>query len=198
MPHTTTGRNNMLGAIGITHASLHSAFPGNTGANEISGGSPAYARKAVTFAAAASAARAQTGSAIFDVPAATTVRFVAFWDALTGGNCLSYHPVGGQAAREFVTDLAADAIRCIAHGYANGETVVICGDTVQGGLTEGTTYFVVGATTDTFQLALTSGGAAIDLTSQAGSAAQVIKIVPEVFGAQGTATMSGCAVNLLL
>ncbi len=197
MPHTTTGRNNMLGAIGITYASLHSGLPGNTGANEISGGSPAYARKAVTFAAAAAGARAQTGSAAFDVPASTTVRFVAFWDALTGGNCLSYHPVGNQAAREFITDIAADTMRVNAHGYANGDTVVICGDAVQGGLTEGTTYFVVGAATDTFQLAATSGGAAIDLTSLAGSAAQVIRIIPEVFAAQGTATVSGCSVNLL-
>lgn len=197
MPHTTTGRNNMLGAIGVTHASLHSGFPGNTGANEIAGGAPAYARKAVTFAAAAAGARAQTGSASFDVPAATTVRFVAFWDALTAGNCLAYHPVGNQPAREFLTELATDTLRSTAHGYANGDTIVICGDTPPGGLTEGTVYFVVGAATDTFQVSATSGGAAIDLTSVAGSAAQVIKILPEVFASQGTATVSASALNLL-
>lgn len=198
MPHTTTGCNNMLGAIGVTHASLHSAFPGSAGANEISGGSPAYARKAVTFAAPSGKSRAQTGSAAFDVPAATTVRFVGFWDALTAGNCLGYHPVGNQPAKEFITDIATDTIRSTAHGYANGDTVVICGDTVQGGLVEGTTYFIVGAATDTFQLAATAGGAAIDLTSIAGSAAQVIRIIPETFASQGTATVSGCALNLSL
>lgn len=198
MPHTTTGRNNMLDAIGITHASLHSAFPGNTGANEISGGSPAYARQPVTLAAAASGSRAQIGSADFNVPAGVTVRYVAFWDALTGGNCLSYHPVGNQAAREFITDIAADTLRVNAHGYANGNLVVIIGDTVQGGLVEGTTYFIVNATTDTFQLSATNGGAAINLTSLAGPAAQVVRMISEAFASQGTATVSGCSVNLLL
>lgn len=201
MPHTTTGRNNMLNAIGVTHASLHSGFPGNSGANEISGGSPAYARRAVTFGAAASGVRTQTGTATFDVPDATTVRFVAFWDALTGGNCVSYNPIAGPTAappREFITDLATDTLRSAAHGYANGHTVVICGDTVQGGLTEGTTYFVVGATTDTFQLAATSGGAAIDLTSLAGGGAQVVRIIPEIFASQGRVEITGGTLNLNL
>jgi hypothetical protein len=188
----------MLDAIGATHVSLHSGFPGNSGANEISGGSPAYARQPITFGAASAASRPQTGSATFNVPAGTTVWWVAFWDALTGGNCLSYHPVGNQPAREFITDLAADTLRVNSHGYANGDRVVICGDSVQGGLTEGTAYFVVGATTDTFQLAATSGGAAIDLTSLAGSAAQVIRVIPDTFGNQGTATAAGCSLNLSL
>lgn len=196
MPYSTAGRNAALGGVGVTHASLHSGFPGNSGANEISGGSPAYARKAVTFAAASGGSRAQTGTAVFDVPAAATVQFVGFWDALTAGNFLGYHPLGGQTAREFITDLAADTLRCNSHGYANGDRVVICGDTVQGGLTEGTIYFVVGSTTDTFQLAATSGGAAINLTSLAGSAAQVIRIVPEFFGSQATLTLSAASLSL--
>jgi hypothetical protein len=197
MPHTTAGCNAMLDAIAVTHASLHSAFPGTTGANELSGGSPAYARQAVTFGAAANKARTQSGTATFDVPAGSTLRWVGFWTAATGGSLRSYHPVGGQAAREFITDLATDTLRCTAHGYANGDQVVICGDTVQGGLSEGTIYFVISAATDTFQLAATSGGAAIDLTSLAGAAAQVIRIVPETFASQGQAIVSGCALNLL-
>lgn len=196
MPHTPAARNNMLGAIGVTHASLHSGFPGNSGANEISGGSPAYARKAVTFDAASGGSRAQSGTAVFDVPGSTTVRYIGFWTALTGGTFLGYHPLGGAVAREFITDLAADTLRSNAHGYANGDQVVVCGDTVQGGLTEGVIYFVVGATTDTFQLAATAGGAAIDLTSLAGTAAQVIRIISETFGSQGTITVQNCALAL--
>jgi hypothetical protein len=38
----------------------------------------------------------------------------------------------------------------------------------------------------------------IDLTSLAGSGAQVIRVIPETYASQGTATVSGCAVNLLL
>lgn len=196
MPFSTAGRNAALGGVGVTHASLHSGFPGNNGANEISGGSPAYARKSVTFDAASGGSRAQSGTAVFDVPGSTTVRHIGFWTALTGGTFLGYHPIGGQTAREFVTDLAGDTLRSNSHGYANGDQVVVCGDTVQGGLTEGTIYFVVGAATDTFQLAATAGGAAIDLTSLAGSAAQVIRIIPEVFGSQGTLTLSAATLSL--
>jgi hypothetical protein len=39
-------------AARITHLSLHTASPSTTGANEATGGSPAYARKSVTFNAA--------------------------------------------------------------------------------------------------------------------------------------------------
>ena len=200
MPHSTTARNNMLGAIGVTHASVHSGFPGATGLNEISGGSPAYARKAVSFAAAAAASRAQSGTAVFDIPAGTTVRYFGFWDALTAGNFLGYHPIGGAGfvAREFIVDAAADLIRSPAHGYANGDTIVFVGDAAPGGLVEGTVYFVVSAATDTIQVAAISGGAAIDLTSQAGNACQMIKMIAEVFASQGTATLSGAALSLLL
>ena len=197
MPFTNTARNSMLGSVGVTHASLHSAFPGTGGANEITGGAPAYARKAVTFAAAAGGSRAQSGSAAFDVPAATTIRFIGFWDALTAGNFLGYHAIGNAAAREFVVDVTGDLIRTPAHGYANGDTIVFV-DSAPGGLTEGTVYFVVTSTTDSFQVAATSGGAAIDLTAQAGAACQVIKIVPEVFGSQGTLTLSASTLSLLL
>jgi len=198
MPFTNAARNNMLAAIGVTHASLHSAFPGTTGLNEISGGTPAYARRAVTFNAAVSGSRGQNGTAVFDVPAAAAVQHVGFWTASTGGTFLGSHPLGGAPAREFVTDLAGDLIRSNAHGLSNGQQIVFVGDTVQGGLTEGTIYFVISATADTLQVAATSGGAAIDLTSQAGNGCQLIRIVPEDFGSQGTLTLSAATLSLLL
>lgn len=85
MPYTTTAKNRMLEALrapttGIATASLHSADPGATGASEISGGTPAYARKAVAFNAAAGAVIGQTTSdPVFDVPAGATVAFVGYW-----------------------------------------------------------------------------------------------------------------------
>jgi hypothetical protein len=42
----TVTKNAALDGITFTHASLHSDYPGTTGANEISGGS--YARKALS------------------------------------------------------------------------------------------------------------------------------------------------------
>lgn len=50
MSLVATAKNTMLNALTITQMSAHSAFPGGTGANEITGG--AYARVAVTFGTA--------------------------------------------------------------------------------------------------------------------------------------------------
>ena len=68
-------------------------------------------------------------------------------------------------------DYNTETITISGHGLANGNEVTYSngGGTNIGGLTTGTNYFVVGATTDTFKLAATSGGAAINLTAPAGS-----------------------------
>lgn len=66
-------------------------------------------------------------------------------------------------------NITTETITIAAHGFVNGEHVmywVSSGGTVIGGLTTLTCYFIIGATTDTFQLSLTQGGAAINLTSQ--------------------------------
>ncbi len=54
---------------------LFTADPGTTGTvtGEVSGGSPAFARKAMSWGAAA--ASAITGAPVFDVPSGTTVTF---------------------------------------------------------------------------------------------------------------------------
>lgn len=79
----TAAKNTMLDALTVTHASLHSADPGATGTNELAGGSPAYARKAVTVNAAASSSRALNATVEFDVPAAATVAYVGWWNSST-------------------------------------------------------------------------------------------------------------------
>lgn len=88
--YTNTAKNLMLDALvaGDVWISAHTASPGLTGANEVSGGSPAYARKEGTYAAASSAAAALTGSVTLDIPASTTVAYIGFWDAVTSGTFL--------------------------------------------------------------------------------------------------------------
>ncbi len=81
------GRHVMLSELATVavYASLHSAYPATSG-NEINGGSPAYARKAITWATPASGAMALNGTLpTFDVPAGATVAAVGFWSALTNG-----------------------------------------------------------------------------------------------------------------
>lgn len=191
---STAAKNAMLDAQGITHVSLHSAYS-TSGANELSGGSPAYARKTITLAAASAESKAASTQPVFDVPAAT-VRFIGKWTAITAGTFLGMIANGGSEL-DYTADLTANAILCPAHGLANGDKIVFIGGTPPTGLTEGTVYFVVSSATDNFQVAATSGGAAIDFTAHGQAKAKVSKIVEEVFGAQGTFTLTALTENLL-
>ena len=89
---TTAGLNALLdsGLDAFATASLHSSDPGATGLAEISGGSPAYARKAITWAAATGAGRTTNVTPLFDVPA-STVAYVGYWSGATflGSRALS-------------------------------------------------------------------------------------------------------------
>lgn len=82
--YDTTARNVAADAVAAqcTRLALHSGDPGgaNSATNELSGGSPAYARKAVAFSAAASGAAAQNGDVTFDVPAGATVAWISGWN----------------------------------------------------------------------------------------------------------------------
>lgn len=60
----------------------------------------------------------------------------------------------------------SDTINFTAHGFSNGDLISYTAPSgAIGGLTDGSRYYVVGATTNTFQLSSTVGGAAINLTS---------------------------------
>ena len=78
---TTLGKNFMLDALAgeITHISLHDDDPGTNGANELTGGSPAYARKAPTYDSASNGEVDITTGLAFDVPASSEVAWVGFW-----------------------------------------------------------------------------------------------------------------------
>jgi hypothetical protein len=87
MSLTNNELNAVLDAIGprYAYASLHSASPGSTGTNELTGGSPAYARKAIVWDPAASQILPLDASLLFDVPAGSTVHSVGLWSAVTAG-----------------------------------------------------------------------------------------------------------------
>jgi hypothetical protein len=87
MPYSILGKNAMLNALGAlaVFVSLHTADPGETGADEVTGGSPAYARKAITWNAAAAGAMDDSNVPVFDVPSGTHVNYVGLWSLVTGG-----------------------------------------------------------------------------------------------------------------
>lgn len=68
-----------------------------------------------------------------------------------------------------------DTFTKTSHGLSNGDLVVFSSITGGSGLVAGFPYFVVGSAANTFQVALTSGGAAIDLSSDV-TAATVNKL----------------------
>lgn len=182
--------NTMLDSITHDLASLHTAYSAS-GANEVTGGSPAYARKAITVAAASGRSRAASTQPTFDVPAGTTVRFVGLWT--NAGTVFRGMFANGGTEKGFQVGVTGNTILCEVHGLVDGNNVVFYGGTPPTGLTEGTVYFVVGNTggdPDTFQVALTLGGAAIDITGQPTAQCKFAKLVEESFGAQGTFQIS--------
>lgn len=182
-------KNNMLGGQTFTHASAHTDFPGSTGANEVTGGSPAYAQKAITINAASGGIRALNASVAFDVPACT-VKWFGFWN---GSTFVAAAPNGGATPKNFMSIASTDVVYSAGHGWSDTQKITFYNGTPPGGLTEGVTYFVRDATTDTFKVAATSGGAAIDLTSAPSFGCVVCAITENVYASQDTHTLSSAS-----
>lgn len=188
MSLTTTARNQALDGIIFDQISLHSGYPGETGANELSGSG--YARLSCSFSASAAGVRNLSAPAAFTVGAGHTVRWVGLWG---GGMFKAYSPNAGSP-REFQIDVSADTVSVPAHGYANGDMVVFYGGTIPTGLTAGTIYYVVSAATNTFKVAATAGGAAIDLTGTGAPDCVVSRLIENAYGGADTHTVNtyGC------
>ena len=82
--YDTTARNvgvDAIAALGLRWAA-HTGDPGgaNSASNEVTGGSPAYARKAVAWNAASGGVATQNGDVVIDIPAGTTVSWVSLWN----------------------------------------------------------------------------------------------------------------------
>ncbi len=94
-----SARNVMLDQFGTVAiwASLHTANPGSTGTSEVTGGSPAYARKSITWSAASASSKASNNAPLFDVPPNTTVTHTGFWSASTGGTFYGYLDITDEA-----------------------------------------------------------------------------------------------------
>ena len=83
-------KNTMLDALTVDRLSLHSGDPGADGlSNELSGGTPAYARKACVYAAASGGERLLNADVTFDVPASTSVQYVGKWNY--NGGTMIFH-----------------------------------------------------------------------------------------------------------
>lgn len=79
-----------------THGAIYTSAPGGTAGTEPTGGSPAYARKALTWAPG-TVDGVVTATATFDVPSGTTVVGVGLHTAITAGVYLDGASVTSQA-----------------------------------------------------------------------------------------------------
>lgn len=190
MTWPATTKNNMLNGQTFTHASLHDAFPGSTGANELTGGFPAYGRQAITVNTASGGIRSLNAAVVFDVPVCT-VRFIGLWNDTVYAGCAAN---GGATPKNFMSIAGTDTVYAANHGWSNGQTVVFVNGTPPGGLTEGTVYYVVDADADSFKVSATLSGAEIDLTSAPSFGCVVCAITEDDYSAQSTHTLSSASI----
>jgi len=92
---TSTQKNSLASAYGTAAAygALFTTAPGGSAGTEVTGGSPAYARKALTWGAPSGGVI--TATATFDVPACTVVG-TGVYSAATGGTYLDGNTVTSQ------------------------------------------------------------------------------------------------------
>lgn len=168
------------------------APPDATGGTEVSGGS--YSRQRIYesgsplaphWTVAAAADGGFLAQNIQDVAwlAATAswgeIVAVGIFDAGSGGNLLSWHWLS-ETYTHFTAAESTDLVTSPGHALVNGDRVILKGPALPGGLTEDTIYFARDVSGGTLKLALTSGGAAINLTSD--GAGELHKLTPVTVG----------------
>jgi hypothetical protein len=121
---------------------------------------PSSTDQTITFATGGASSNGQTFSAlstgdcvgweIFDSSGTPKRIWWGLWSPVTSG-------VTAQNTGDTVTKTS--------HGLVNTQKIVFQPGYTPAGLTAGTVYFVVGATSNTFQVATTSGGSAVAITA---------------------------------
>jgi hypothetical protein len=98
LPYSAAAKNYMLTQLAgvCVYASLHTASPASTGTNEVTGGTPAYARKAMTWNSASTGSMTLSDTPLFDVPPTTTITHVGLWSAATAGTYYGYIAVTNE------------------------------------------------------------------------------------------------------
>lgn len=169
--------------IAAPHLSLHDGHPGNTGASEVSGGTYARQPLVAKMGTATGGAIANDGEIQFTLlPAVPTpgILFAGLWSALTVGTFYGFMPIESVYIYAIGAN-TGDVFTSYAHGLANDDRVYLrksIGQGMPAGPVADTLYWVVGVTTDTFQISATQGGGAVALTSD--GEAVVTKVVGKV------------------
>lgn len=182
--------------------SVKPALDGTGGTELTNGTAPGYARVAMTFAAFV--AGVADNSIVLNLPANSSgsnwPEIVAWgvFDALTAGNLMNTDFfIAPNTLTPFTAVAATDILTAFGQTLANGDKVVL--KAVAGlpaGLTADTIYFVISVSGQTFQLSLTSGGAAINFTTDGDG--QIAKVVTHVVPAAGNLTFAIGDLDIIL
>ena len=199
MPFITYAADYMLNQWAANHGlymSAHSAYS-TSGAHELTGGS--YARVAVTWTSASANSLSLSTSYTINAPAGSTIAWIGFWDASSGGNFQGMFPnAGGGANYTFSAPSSTDILLAPGSGYAVTQPVVVLpsgGSVLPTGLTAGTVYYVSAPSSDSFKLSATSGGSAINLTADGSGYVQLI--IVQAYGSAGTFTVTPGTLSLI-
>jgi hypothetical protein len=201
-------RNQAFTPPTAVYLSLHTAYPGDTGASEVTGGS--YARQEMALDAASAGATANTATEDFpNMPAVggDGVWGVGIWDAASAGNFMAggvLQPSGGHR-KVFVVedaDLANNDITSPGHGLTANDRVVFvplrAAGSLPTGIVEGTLYHVIstGLTADVFRVSTTQGGSALDITAI--GMGVLYKVVNKVVNADDTFRIAAGELDFLI
>lgn len=184
--------NSMLNAISFDTISLHFAFS-KQGENEIHGGSPAYERKPISMANAASKIRNATSAPVFDVPAGT-VAWVGVWS--DNGAVFRGMFANGGTEMEFI--IGSGDMIVAAEEFTEGEAVVFIGGDTPGDMAEGEVCYVANVNPDDhteFQVANKNGH--VFSFNKYDPACKLSRIILEEFKSQGTFTVSGLSIGIM-
>lgn len=181
-------------APGTLHVGLHSAYPNEAGSGaELSGNN--YSRVAVTNNTTNwpnySGGQKANGTPItFPTASGNWLEAVAvsIWDSGAGGNMIARGWLGTDAGKLF-TATVADLFTAPGHSLTNDDKVAVItvpGGTLPTGVVEGTIYFVINVSGDTFNLSATLGGGAINLTTV--GAGLIKEVIPKTVQTNDTLT----------
>lgn len=130
---------------------------------EVTGGT--YGRQTAAASAASTtsgvSSKANSGNISFTGMPTTEVQGWELWNS-TGSRREWYGVLNRQIG---TCQDSGDTITIATHGFINGQKVTFQSGFVPAGLSAGVTYFVVGATTNTFQVSATLGGSAVAITA---------------------------------
>ena len=188
-PIANVADNASVSPLTNLYLALHTADPGEAGDQTTSEASfTNYVRKAVarTSGGWTVTTNQVTNAAdvAFDEAGAGAAQTVTHWSCgvASGGASKILHRGVIGTDKGVGVGATDDSITCPGHGLAENDRVIfhaVPGSTIPTGLTEGTAYHVrAGATTDTFTVSATAGGAAVDIT--AAGAMRVFRATPVV------------------